>query len=337
MRRHNDSAGVHTPLTRQSFKAQGILDDLVNVRVLFVILSELRGLGVALVILVEDTRNRNVLTHDRWRQGLRQLLPHFEVAPQNTRGVLQSLLRLDSTVGNDLRNTVFAVLLLDVLDDFIATTFVKVNVEVGHRNTFGVQEAFEDEPVVEGVELRDLHRVGDHGSCTGTTAGPHADSLALRPVDVVRNRQEVTGEPHLDDDVFLVFSLLTHSIRNSLRESLLKSLFNFLDEPRGLVFPFGHREVRHIRGAFRGGTEVNLASFGNLKRRITGLGQLFPDRAHFFGGTDVVAIAVKFEAIRVRDSRPRVNTQERILDPAVFFLHIVRIVGRYQRSIHELG
>ena len=161
--------------------------------------------------------------------------------------------------------------------------------------------------------------------------------MALRPVDVVRNRQEVAGETHLDDDVFLVFCLLTHSIRNPLRESLLKTLFDFLDEPRGLIFPFGHRKVRHIRGAFRSRVEVDLASFGNLKRRITGLGQLFPDRAHFFGGTDVVAIAVKFKAIRVGNSRPRVDTQERVLDPAIFFFHVMRIVGRYQRGIHELG
>ena len=116
----------------QAFKPQRILNNLVDIGVLFIVLTELCSFGVAFVLLVEDTRNRDVLAHDRRRQRFRQLLPHLEVASQDSRRILQGLLGLNSTVGDHLRNAVFTVLALHILDDLIATTFVKVNVEVGH-------------------------------------------------------------------------------------------------------------------------------------------------------------------------------------------------------------
>ena len=120
--------------------------------------------------------------------------------------------------------------------------------------------------MVERIELGDLHGVGNHGSSTRTTTGPHANPLALCPVDVVRNGEEVAREAHLDDDVFLVFGLLAHIIGNAFGETLLKALFNFFDEPRGLIFTFRNREVRHVRGALCGGPEVDVASLCNFQR-----------------------------------------------------------------------
>ena len=124
--------------------------------------------------------------------------------------------------------------------------------------------------MVERIELGDLHGVGDHRSSTRTTTGPHANPLALCPVDVVSNGEEVAREAHLDDDVFLVFGLLAYIIGNAFGETLLKALFNFFNEPRGLIFPFRNREVRHIRGTLSGGPEVDIASLCNFQRRIAG-------------------------------------------------------------------
>ena len=190
--------------------------------------------------------------------------------------------------------------------------------------------------MVEGVKLRNLHRVGDHGSRTGTTARPHADSLALRPVDVVRNGKEIAREAHLDDDVFLVFGLLAHIIGNTFRKTFLKALLNFFDEPRGLIFPFRNREVRHVRGALSGGPEVDIASLCNFQRRIAGFWQFLPNRAHLFGRTNVVTVSIELKTIRIRDSRTRVDAQQRILNSAVFLFDVVRVVCSDQRCVHEL-
>ena len=89
-------------MTGQPFKPQGVLNNLVDIGVLFVVLTELRSFGVAFILLIEDTRDRDVLAHDRRRQSFRQLLPHLEVASQDSRRILQGLLGLNSTVSNHL-------------------------------------------------------------------------------------------------------------------------------------------------------------------------------------------------------------------------------------------
>ena len=89
-------------MTGQPFKPQRVLNNLVDIGVLFVVLTELRSFGVAFILLIEDTRDRDVLAHDRRRQRFRQLLPHLEVTSQDSRRILQGLFGLNSTVSDHL-------------------------------------------------------------------------------------------------------------------------------------------------------------------------------------------------------------------------------------------
>ena len=190
--------------------------------------------------------------------------------------------------------------------------------------------------MLKGVELGDFQGVGDHRARTRAAPGSHADTLGLRPVDVVGDGEEVSGEAHIDDDVFLVLRLLAHVVGNTVREAVAQASFNLLDKPRGLVFAFGHGEVGHVVGTLLRGREVHVAAFGNLEGRVAGAGQLAPQRAHLVRGTDVVAVAVELEAIGVVDARTRVDAQERVLDLAIIALHVVRVVGGHEWRVHEL-
>ena len=67
MRTHDDRTRVNAPLAGQTFKTERVLNDLVSLRVFFVVLTELDSFGVTLVILVEDAVNANVLAHNGWR------------------------------------------------------------------------------------------------------------------------------------------------------------------------------------------------------------------------------------------------------------------------------
>src|SRR5699024_3483601 len=99
-------------------------------------------------------------------------------------------------------------LLRDVPDDLTATALVEVDVAVGHRDAVRVEEPLEDQAVLERVEVGDAHRVRGHRPSTGTTAGTDADTVVLRPVDEVRDDEEVAREAHLRDDLALVVGLL---------------------------------------------------------------------------------------------------------------------------------
>ena len=269
---HDDRTRVHAPLARQALQAERVLDDLVRVGVLLVELTELRGLRVALVLLVEDAVDRDVLTHDRRGQRLGELLADLEVLAEDTRRVLQGLLRLNRAVGDDLADAILAVLALDVGDNLVAPAFVEVDVEVGHRDSLRVEESLEDQTVIEGVQLGDLHGVGHHRAGTRATARPHADPLGLRPVDVVGNGEEVAGESHRNNDVFLVLGLLAHVVRDTVREAVAQASLDLLDEPRGLVFALGHREVGHVVRALLRGREMHVAALGDLEGRVAGTG-----------------------------------------------------------------
>jgi hypothetical protein len=47
--------------------------------------------------------------------------------------------------GDDLPDGVGAVLVADVLDDLAAALLAEVDVEVGHRDAFGIEEALEQQ------------------------------------------------------------------------------------------------------------------------------------------------------------------------------------------------
>ncbi len=56
-------------------------------------------------------------------------------------------LRRHGAVGDDLRDALAAVLLRHVVDDPVAAVHAEVDVEVGHRDAFGIQEALEQQVV----------------------------------------------------------------------------------------------------------------------------------------------------------------------------------------------
>src|SRR5690606_39011676 len=68
------------------------------------------------------------------------------------------------------------------------------------RHALGVQEALEEQPVRDGIEVRDAQAVSDEGACTRAAAGADGDAVFLRPVDEVLDDEEVSGEAHRDDD-----------------------------------------------------------------------------------------------------------------------------------------
>jgi hypothetical protein len=72
----------------------------------------------------------------------------------------------------------------------------------------GIEEALEQQVVLQRVEVGDAERIGDQRP--GARAAPRADrhAVLLRPVDEVGDDQEVAREAHLDDRLQLEFQAL---------------------------------------------------------------------------------------------------------------------------------
>jgi hypothetical protein len=140
-----------------------------------------------------------VAAHDQRGIHLAEAIPIGVREPEHARRVLDRLLTLDRAVRDDLRDPVLPVFPLHVTDHVTAPALVEVDVDVGHRDAFGVEEALEHQVVAERVELGDAERVGHDRPGRATASGAHSDPLVLGPVDEIGHDEEVTGEPHVLD------------------------------------------------------------------------------------------------------------------------------------------
>ena len=126
-------------------------------------------------------------------------IAHLEHAP----GILEHRARLQPPESDDLRNPVAAIFGLDVGDHLVAVGFAEIDVEVGHRDAFGIEEALEQQVQFDRVEVGDLERPGD--DAPRARPAPRADRNVVRlgPLNEVGDDQEVSREPHPGDDIDL--------------------------------------------------------------------------------------------------------------------------------------
>ena len=114
-------------------------------------------------------------------------------------------LRGHGVEGDDLGDLFPAVFAGDVFDDFVAPVHAEVDVDVGHGYALGIQEALEQERVLDGIDVGDLHGVGDERSGGGATARADGDVDFAGVPDEVPDDEEVAGELHLPDAADFAF------------------------------------------------------------------------------------------------------------------------------------
>ena len=124
---------------------------------------------------------------------------HFEHAPD----IAHHAARQERAEGDDLRDAVGAIALADIGDHFVAPVLAEIDVEIGHRHAFGIEEALEQQAEADRIEIGDGQRIGDQRAGARTAPRPDRNILALGPLDEIGDDQEIAGEFHLDDDVEL--------------------------------------------------------------------------------------------------------------------------------------
>ena len=80
---------------------------------------------------------------------------------------------------HDLRHGLAAEPVDDVLQHVLAAVLGEVEVDVGRRHALGVDEALEEQVVLDGVDVRDPQQVGHDRAGGGATARPDPDPHAL--------------------------------------------------------------------------------------------------------------------------------------------------------------
>src|SRR5690606_32663466 len=106
------------------------------------------------------------------------------------------------------RNLFCAILFLDVVNDLLAAILTEVDIKVGHRDAFRIEEAFEQQIVAQRIEIGDGQRIGDERACTRTTTRADGDPMRLGPLNKISNDKEIAREFHLLDDTELEIQTL---------------------------------------------------------------------------------------------------------------------------------
>ena len=220
-----------------------------------------------------------------------------------------------------------------VAQHLAAATVVEVDVDIGHRRAFGVQEPLEQQPVLDRVDVGDAQRVGDQRSRRRTAARADPDVDRARVVDQVGDDQEVRRVALVADDLDLVLGALDVLVGHPGREPPRQPGVDLVPQPRRLVVAVGHREDRHPV-AWRPHVRVGLHPLRDQQRRVAGAGNLVvPQRPHLGGRLEVVAVTVELEAGRVGQRLPGLHAQQRLVVVRRVAGDVVAVVGGQRRDV----
>ncbi len=231
--------------------------------------------------------------------------------------------------GDDLGDAVAPVLLGDVVDHPLAALDGEVDVDVRHRLAARVEEALEEQVVLDRVDVGDLERVGGERAGGRAAAGADADPVHLREVDEVPDDQEVVGEAHLADRLQLELEPLAQ-LRRHLVVAALQPLVAELDEVLERVPPVRGREPRQQDVAE---LDLDRAALGDLERaphRVLVAGEV---ERHLRRRLEIELVRVEAPVIRVLERVARLNAKQGLVRVGVGGGQVVDVAGGDERQL----
>ena len=87
-----------------------------------------------------------------------------------------------------------------IFENFTATRFAKIDIDVRWRNTVRIEEALKNEPELQRIDISDAKNVGDERAGSRSAPGSDRNSAAFREVNEVPNDQDVADETGFLED-----------------------------------------------------------------------------------------------------------------------------------------
>ena len=329
---------MHADVTGQVFKAAGQVEQFADGFAIAVAFHHLAQLRLLLECLGQ--RHRLVLNN---RNQLGNPVAHRIRQAEHAADVADHRLRRHGAEGGNLTDRILAVVLADVLDDAPAVVLAEVDVEVGHRYPFRIQEALEQQGVGQRIEVGDAQAVGDQRTGAGTPARPDRHAVVLGPVDEVGHDQEVTWEAHLqdglalEDEALVVFrpALGAHfGVRIQLGEANLQPFLRLIDE----IFANGHaRRDREIGQEVLAQRHRDVATLGNFQRVFQRLRQIGEQLRHLGLRLEILFLGVELRPPRIAQHVAFGNADARFVGAEVVTVHELDRMRRDQRNPRFAG
>ena len=329
----HDRGGVDAVLATESLEPLCDLDHPGDVGIGADHVAQFPGRLVAvdvLGVLLEAVLERRVAAHDERRHRLRDLVADRVGVAEHPGRVAHRRPCLDLAEGDDLGDVVASVLLRRVADHVVAVAGVEVHVDVGHRHPRRVQEAFEQEVVLDRVEIRDPQRVGHRAAGGRATAGPDPDVVVAGELDQVPGDQEVGREPHAVDDTELVVEPFGDVLGQGLAPAPPRPV---VGEVAQVVGVGGEpRREGELGQPWLAELDGDVGPLGDPQRVVAGRRHLGEEPPHLPRALQVVLVAVELEAIGVAQQRPGLHAQQGVVGLGVVLVGVVRVVRGQQRG-----
>ncbi|CQB92688.1 Uncharacterised protein [Salmonella enterica subsp. enterica serovar Typhimurium str. DT104] len=166
-RRDDHAASVLTGVTRDAFELTRHIDQRSD---LFIRLVNFRQLRFRFKGFCQ--RHARIGRHQ-----LRDTIDKTVRMPQHAAHIADNGFRRHRTEGDNLRYRITPVHICDVFNHLVAFLHTEVNVEVRHRDTFRVQETFEQQVKFQRIKVGNFQRVGHQRTSPGTTSRPYRHAV----------------------------------------------------------------------------------------------------------------------------------------------------------------
>ena len=261
---------------------------------------------------------------DRLRDAVRLAVRHSEDA----RHVADGRAREHRVERPDLRDAIGAVLLRDIRDDLVAAVVHEVDVDVREGVALEVQEAVEDEPVADRIDVGEVDRVV-HERSAGRAAHGREDPVLARVADEVLHDEDVSRIAELADDG----QLLVEPFAQLRRDLAVLRAYAGLGHVAQMLLGRGarrHGEGGQLQLAER---KLDVDHLRDADRVLERLGVVREERGHLLGTLQIeLRVVDHLEAVLRVDRLTALDADHHVLRLGVLRLHVVDVVRRDERD-----
>ena len=169
-------------------------------QVIFILFLECRvGLFVVLVCNTKNELQFILIEHWFWVNFFCQFVNFAKWHSQNSCNIFYcSFCRKRSKCYNSTK-LIFAIFFSTIISNFNPSVRWKVNIKVGHRNSFWVDKSFKKQTIFEWFNFCDANCISNNTSRTTTSTRTNFNIVIFRPMNKVPYNQKVFSEFHSID------------------------------------------------------------------------------------------------------------------------------------------
>ena len=237
--------------------------------------------------------------------------------------LLDCRLRLHRAERQDLTDLVRTVFARDVFDDLASPLVTEVDVKVGRRLAFGVEEALKEQVVLERIDVGDAYRVCNDTAHTRTSACTDGNVVRASVVDEVPDYEVVVREALCDDDFELALRPLSDLGSDCAvppLQALVRHAAQIVGRRRAVL-----GDVRRLQVLF---FDDDVALFHHFDGVGDRLGAPRKRLHHLIVCLEVELIRLKAHAFGVVNRLARLNAEHDVVHLGVLALGVVDVVGR---------